>query len=74
LVNNAGLNFVGDAELTTMDQYVNEVNINQLGLVRVTKAFLPEIRRIKGFILDVFTYNNCNFRKNFFTRVVVIGN
>jgi len=48
LVNNAGLNFVGDAELTTMDQYVNQVNINQLGVVRVTKAFLPEIRRRKG--------------------------
>jgi len=49
LVNNAGLNFLGDAELTTMDQYVNEVNINQLGVVRVTKAFLPEICRRKGF-------------------------
>ena len=51
LVNNAGLNFIGDAELTTMDQYINEVNINQLGVVRVTKAFLPEIRRKKGLYI-----------------------
>jgi len=49
LVNNAALNLLGDAELTTMDQYINQVNINQLGVVRVTKAFLPEIRRRKGF-------------------------
>jgi len=28
---------------------VNQVNINQLGVVRVTKALLPEIRRTKGF-------------------------
>jgi len=47
-VNNAGLNFLGDAELTTMDQFVNQVSINQLGVVRVTKAFLPEIRQRKG--------------------------
>jgi len=40
---------LGDAELTTMDQYVNEVSINQLGVVRVTKSFLPELRRRKGF-------------------------
>jgi len=48
VVNNAGLNFMGDTELSTMDQYVSQANINQLGVVRVTKAFLPEIRRCKG--------------------------
>jgi len=48
LVNNAALNLLGDAELTTMEQYANQFNINQLGVVRVTKAFLPEIRRRKG--------------------------
>ena len=54
LVNNAGLNFLGDAELTTMDQYVNQVSINQLGVVRDTKAFLPEIRRRKGCKSDTY--------------------
>ena len=51
LVNNAALNLLGDAELTTMEQYANQFNINQLGVVRVTKAFLPEIRRRKGSIM-----------------------
>jgi len=32
-MNNAGLNFLGDAELTTMEQYANQININQLGVV-----------------------------------------
>jgi len=54
LMNNAGLNFVGDAELTTMEQYANQVNINQLGVVRVTKAFLPEIRRRKGLNYRIY--------------------
>jgi len=42
------VNFPGDAELITMDQYVKQVNVNQLGVVRVTKAFLPGIRQRQG--------------------------
>jgi NADP-dependent 3-hydroxy acid dehydrogenase YdfG len=48
LVNNAGLSMLGDVELTTMGQFTKLVNINQLGMVRVTKAFLPAIRQRKG--------------------------
>ena len=51
LVNNAGLSMLGDIELTTMSQFSNVVNINQLGMVRVTKAFLPAIRRRKGLFV-----------------------
>jgi NAD(P)-dependent dehydrogenase (short-subunit alcohol dehydrogenase family) len=49
LVNNAGVNFLGDIELTTVDQFSYVMGINQLGMVRVTKAFLPAIRRRKGW-------------------------
>jgi len=71
LVNNAGVNFLGDAELTTMDQYVSQVNVNQLGVVRVTKALLPEIRRRKGFdVAHVFKMLSCILIKSqFYFRV-----
>ena len=48
LVNNAGLNFLGDIELVTMRQYERIINVNALGMVRVTKAFLPLLRQSKG--------------------------
>uniref|UniRef100_A0A2C9JRZ2 Uncharacterized protein n=1 Tax=Biomphalaria glabrata TaxID=6526 RepID=A0A2C9JRZ2_BIOGL len=53
LVNNAGLNFVGDVELTTMDQYLTIGNINMYGMVRTCKAFLPLLRQAKGRIVNV---------------------
>ncbi|CAL1539144.1 unnamed protein product [Lymnaea stagnalis] len=53
LVNNAGLNFVGDVELTTMDQYLTIGNINMYGMVRTCKAFLPLLRQAKGRVVNV---------------------
>lgn len=43
---------MGDVELTTVEQYERVTNINMLGMVRVTKAFLPMIRQSKGKIYD----------------------
>ena len=54
VVNNAGLNFLGDVELTTMAQYEKCIQINQLGMIRVTKAFLPMIRSSAGKTITVF--------------------
>ncbi|XP_059145803.1 D-beta-hydroxybutyrate dehydrogenase, mitochondrial-like [Physella acuta] len=53
LVNNAGLNFVGDVELSTMEQYLTIGNINMYGMVRTCKAFLPLLRQAKGRIVNV---------------------
>ncbi|ELU13749.1 hypothetical protein CAPTEDRAFT_150729 [Capitella teleta] len=53
LVNNAGLNFFGAVETTSMEQYERIADINQLGMVRVTKQFLPLIRKSKGRIMNV---------------------
>ena len=50
VVNNAGLNFLGDAELTTMEQYSRVMDVNLLGYIRVTKTFLPLMRKNKGTI------------------------
>lgn len=53
LVNNAGCNFVGDVELTTVEQYLMQGNVNLYGAVRTCKAFLPLIRQAKGRIVNV---------------------
>ena len=47
-MNNAGHNFVGGVELTTMRQYLMVANINVYGMVRTTKAFLPLLRQARG--------------------------
>lgn len=52
LVNNAGLNMLGDVELCTMDMYYRVGEVNIYGMVRVTKAFLPLIRKSKGRVLN----------------------
>ncbi|XP_064598222.1 D-beta-hydroxybutyrate dehydrogenase, mitochondrial-like [Liolophura sinensis] len=57
VVNNAGQNVCGEAELCTMDMYKRIMDINMFGAVRVTKAFLPMIRRSKGRILNVSSVN-----------------
>ena len=48
VVNNAGVNFNGDVELATMQQFEKITQVNYLGAVRVTKAFLPLIRQSQG--------------------------
>ena len=46
--NNAGIDFTAEAELTPIDSYHKISEVNLYGLVRVTKAFLPLIRKSKG--------------------------
>ncbi|XP_069123441.1 D-beta-hydroxybutyrate dehydrogenase, mitochondrial-like [Argopecten irradians] len=53
LVNNAGVNHIGDVEFCTMDMYRRIMEVNVFGMVRVTKAFLSLIRQSKGRIVNV---------------------
>lgn len=48
LVNNAGISTFGDVEFTSMETYKEVAEVNLWGTVRVTKSFLPLIRRAKG--------------------------
>ena len=50
LVNNAAVNFVGDVEFCTMQQYKTVSEVNYFGVVHMTKAFLPQIRKSKGIL------------------------
>lgn len=47
-MNNAGIASFGDVEFTSMEKYQRVADINLWGTIRVTKAFLPLIRRARG--------------------------
>ncbi|XP_033733587.1 D-beta-hydroxybutyrate dehydrogenase, mitochondrial-like [Pecten maximus] len=53
IVNNAGMYFPGDVELATVDQYKKCAEVNLYGMIRVTKAFLPLIRKSRGRIVNM---------------------
>ena len=54
VVNNAGI-AVGTApiEMLAMDQVQRCVDVNLFGMIRVTKAFLPLVRRSRGRIINM---------------------
>lgn len=53
LVNNAGISTFGDVEFTSMETYKEVAEVNLWGTVRVTKSFLPLIRRAKGRVVNI---------------------
>ena len=48
IVNNAGIQRVGDIELISLDQMKRVAEVNLYGQVRMTKASIPMIRKSKG--------------------------
>jgi len=60
VVNNAGVNFPGDVELLTMDQYKKVAEINLYGGIRILKTFLPMIRKSTGKYYLSFYQNTVN--------------
>lgn len=53
LVNNAGWATYGELEWVAMDTFRRITDINVFGLLAVTKAFLPMIRRSKGRVINI---------------------
>ncbi|XP_027739767.1 D-beta-hydroxybutyrate dehydrogenase, mitochondrial-like isoform X1 [Empidonax traillii] len=53
LVNNAGVSTFGEVEFANLDNYKKVAEVNLWGTVRVTKAFLPLIRRAKGRVVNI---------------------
>lgn len=53
LVNNAGIVTLGPLELLPTDAWRKQFEVNVIGLVAVTKAFLPHLRRSRGRIVNV---------------------
>lgn len=57
VINNAGVCIYGEFDWLTMDHCRSQVEVNLLGTVRVTKRFLPIIRRAKGRIVTITSVN-----------------
>uniref|UniRef100_A0A8W8HT25 Ketoreductase domain-containing protein n=1 Tax=Magallana gigas TaxID=29159 RepID=A0A8W8HT25_MAGGI len=53
VVNNAGVNVVGDMETTPIDQINRCLSINLFGMIRVTQQVLPMIRKSQGRIVNI---------------------
>jgi NAD(P)-dependent dehydrogenase (short-subunit alcohol dehydrogenase family) len=53
LVNNAGIAIVGPLELLSIDAWRKQYEVNVIGLVAVTQAFLPLLRRGRGRIINI---------------------
>ena len=53
LVNNAGVSVSGPVEFIPIDELRHQLEVNLIGQVAVTQAFLPAIRRAKGRIVNL---------------------
>ena len=53
VINNAGVGFSGLIEWESVEQMKRAVDINLWGMVSVTKAFLPLLKRNKGRVVNV---------------------
>ncbi|XP_050714703.1 D-beta-hydroxybutyrate dehydrogenase, mitochondrial-like [Eriocheir sinensis] len=53
LVNNAGLATYGEVEWAQMETLRKVIDVNVLGLIAVTRAFLPQLRKSKGRVVTV---------------------
>jgi NAD(P)-dependent dehydrogenase (short-subunit alcohol dehydrogenase family) len=53
LVNNAGISVSGPLEFVPLDEWRRQLEVNVIGQVAVTQAFLPALRRARGRIVNV---------------------
>jgi NAD(P)-dependent dehydrogenase (short-subunit alcohol dehydrogenase family) len=53
LVNNAGIATAGPVELLPIDAWRRQFEVNVIGLIAVTQAFLPLLRRGRGRIVNI---------------------
>ena len=53
IVNNAGIGPVGLIEWQTVEEMKQVLDVNLWGMVSVTKAFLPQLKKTKGRIVNV---------------------
>jgi len=60
LVNNAGVMCFGETEWQTEEIITQQIDVNLVGTIRVTKAFLPLIRKHKARIINVTSH--CGLR------------
>jgi NAD(P)-dependent dehydrogenase (short-subunit alcohol dehydrogenase family) len=53
LINNAGIGVPAPTEVVTMDALRRQFEVNVFGQIAVTQAFLPQLRRVQGRIVNI---------------------
>lgn len=53
LINNAGIATMGPVELLSIEAWRQQFEVNVIGLVAVTKAFIPHLRQARGRIVNI---------------------
>lgn len=53
LVNNAGIGVVGPLEIVSLDELRTQFEVNVIGLIAVTQAFLPLLRKARGRVVNM---------------------
>ncbi len=61
--NNAGYSLVGPLEACTDEQIASQINTNLMGVLRVTKAFIPYFRQRQDGLF-ITTTSVCGFSSN----------
>ncbi|KAK3578524.1 hypothetical protein CHS0354_007780 [Potamilus streckersoni] len=59
IVPNAGFNVMGDVEWLTIGLVHKAMNVNLYGMIRLTKAFLPFVRKSQGRVVIVSSVKGC---------------
>ena len=57
LVNNAGIVVAGPLEILPLDQLRLQLEVNVVGLIAITQAFLPLLRKSQGRIVNMSSFN-----------------
>jgi NAD(P)-dependent dehydrogenase (short-subunit alcohol dehydrogenase family) len=53
LVNNAGIGVGGPVELLSMDDFRRQIEVNLIGQIAVTQAFIPALRQARGRLVFI---------------------
>jgi 3-hydroxybutyrate dehydrogenase len=55
-VNNAAVLTFGESEWQPTELLAHQFDVNVFGVHRVTKAFLPELRKVRGRVVNMIRY------------------
>ena len=53
IVNNAGIGYLAELEMTSVNLFRKILDVNLLGMANVTSTFLPLIRLAKGRVVNM---------------------
>lgn len=53
VINNAGISKGSDIEVTSIEKIEEVIDVNLMGTIRVTKTFLPLLKKSKGRVINI---------------------